>query len=698
MNVSVILLKLIPFTHKENGVVNFTLQLEFGDWIVTTIEMALIVLFLFSVIKLYFSFKKDKKSIELLAQETSMLKEKGFNYYNDFLKNVKNDKKITHLWGEFDESLIKKGDKLENSLDADYFFNSSTLASHVGSKFYSAIPGILLGIGLLGTFFALYVALIELNLDGNGQQLQASIRNFIGMVGIKFTASVWGMFLSVLFTFFEKTLEGKLTSKIKHLQDNIDEIFKRQTAEQNLFKIANESEQQTRAMNSLAETLTQRISEQFNPFLTQMNSHLEQMPHLISSAIGETLSGPLAALQTNAQNAADSQSDSLESIVNTFIKKLDETAGDQVQGVQNLMAQTTQQLTELLGSIREISGHQATLQNEREAKMQELFTRTMTSFEEQMNKIQDVFGSVSKEGAANMKDMFSQQQVSLEQERISMSTRMQEMKETLTELSTQTTGTLSTMFDRQQHTLSVEREALTAQSENLTSEMQATLSKMANQNLDRDEKLQNMIGMIQNKHIELFDKNQTFAKQMEQTISIIMGNIVTKVTEVQSMINSTSEKLSDVPAMLNTFQSSTDSLKQFGNTAKEVSIALTGTVSELNQVEKSIISQLDNSKSISESMKQTATSAAEVVSSSILTAKELQSTYRDVIHENTDNLDAFGGAMSKWLSEYDKQVHSTMQNSLNEVQGALSNFANTLSASMGSLEDAIESINAKTQG
>jgi len=171
MQTSDIFLKLVPFTVKnpKTGEVFFSHSLNdfnIADRIITGIEVILIVFFLGTMIKLWFSYRKDKKNVELLATEIINLKENGFSYYSDFLEKVSINSKIKHLWNEFDESLIKKDGVVENSLDSAYFFNEYSLASAVGSKLYSAIPGILLGIGLLGTFLSLYVALAQLNLGG----------------------------------------------------------------------------------------------------------------------------------------------------------------------------------------------------------------------------------------------------------------------------------------------------------------------------------------------------------------------------------------------------------------------------------------------------------------------------------------------------------------------------------------------------
>lgn len=661
MQTADILLKLLPFTIKDNetGVVTFSFDLSIGGWIITGIEITLILIFLYSLIKLYWSYKRDYKNTHLLYRETQQLKQKGFSYYLEFKEKISKNKSISRLWNEFDESLIKREETIENSLDAAYFFNEHSLASHVGSKFYSAIPGILLGIGLLGTFLALYVALSQLNLGGSDTEvMKTSIIHFVEMVGIKFTASVWGILLSVIFTIYEKTLEGKLSTKIKQLQDNIDEVFKRQTAEQNLSLILTESEQQTMALNSLAETLIQRISEQFNPAIAQMNQHLEQMPIHISKAIGESLKEPLQALQQNASSAAETQSESLENIVQSFVEKLDQTTGDQVNGVQTLMSETTSQLTHLIESIQEISQKQNVVQQEREAKMNTLFNTTMSTFEEQMNQMKNVF----------------------------------------TDASMQASSTLRTMAEEQHQKILQEREAITQQSSQITSDMHGLLSSLSAEATNRDSKVEELMTMITSQHSNLFETNKAFAIQMEETVTKIMNTIVLKVANVQSVINKSAEKLSVVPAMLDTFANSSSNLQEFAHTAKDATEQLSGTVSIMKNVGSSINEQLQTLDNVTRSMNEASSNSVSILLTSDEVAKKLQNVYSEIVTDNTENLDKLGGVMSKWLSDYDKQVHFTMQNSLSDVQSALSNFANTLTSSIGTLEDAIGSLNEKVHG
>jgi ABC-type transporter Mla subunit MlaD len=118
----------------------------------------------------------------------------------------------------------------------------------------------------------------------------------------------------------------------------------------------------------------------------------------------------------------------------------------------------------------------------------------------------------------------------------------------------------------------------------------------------------------------------------------------------------------------------------------------------MKNVENSISEQLQGLENITQTIKETSSNSASIFTDNREIAEKLQNIYSEIITDNTDNLEEFGNAMSQWLSDYDRQVQTTMQNSLVEVQSALSNFANTLTSSIGTLEDAIESLNEKIQG
>lgn len=661
MGIDQILKKLLPFTvkDKDSNEVYFSLtNLEPSDWIITGIEVTMFMLFVVFLIKLRMSYSKDKINIKFLKSEVSLLSKQGFVYYPEFMEKIEKNGIVYRQWREFDESLIKKNSHIKKTIDSSYFFNDHTIASQVGSKLYAAIPGVLLGIGLFGTFLALYVALSQLHLSGNDTDvMKGSIIHFVEMVGIKFTASVWGVFLSVVFTFSEKLLESWLSTEIKQLQKQIDEIFPRQTAEKDLDMMLDEAKQQTSSLNSLAETLTQRISEQFNPMISQMNSHLEQMPNHISNAISETLKEPLNALQKNASSAAESQSESLEGIVQTFIEQLKQTSGDQVNGVQSLMSETTKQLTQLISTLQNLSDIQTKSQVNHQTEMNTLLASVMDQFQENIQKMNNGF----------------------------------------IDASTKATSTYTEIAQEQHNRVVEERAIIAEHTDKVSTKMESLLSKVVAEGNEREVKMQKLMDHFMTQHASLFKHNREFIKQVEESTSSILNSITQKVTEIQTVIQKSGQEINQVPGMLQTFQKSTELLENFGHSANNASNGLSETVSQLKSIQETIISQIANLEHSTNNSSKVLASSEQIIIHSENAAKEISESYQSLIAENDDNLEKFSSAMSQWLASYHHEVEKTMQHSLGEVQGSLTNFANILSQSIVSLEDAIAKLEDRIQ-
>ncbi len=96
-----------------------------------------------------------------------------------------------NLWREFDESLvhIPVRERLCNTLDAEHFFNTHTIARRLTeNRLLAAVPGFLTALGVIGTFIGLTLGLESLRLSNSDTQsveaLQAGIFGLIGGASI----------------------------------------------------------------------------------------------------------------------------------------------------------------------------------------------------------------------------------------------------------------------------------------------------------------------------------------------------------------------------------------------------------------------------------------------------------------------------------------------------------------------------------
>jgi gas vesicle protein len=215
---------------------------------------------------------------------------------------------IVHLWSEFNETLVKlkKADGTEevfNTVDAHYFFNEERLiASRVNLRFYKAVPGILTGFGILGTFLGLSFGLGQINItSGDVQVLKEGIRGLLSGAGMAFSTSVWGIALSIVFSLLEKYPANSLRRHLSSLQDDIDKLFTRKTSEYWLADVLEESRQQSSELRkfntdlaiSIASALDEKLANRLIPTFEKFLAAIDELTRTGTAKIGETIAkGP----------------------------------------------------------------------------------------------------------------------------------------------------------------------------------------------------------------------------------------------------------------------------------------------------------------------------------------------------------------------------------------------------------------------
>ncbi len=319
MSGSDIALKLLPFTHSENNQVSLALtSMDMGELIITAVILVLFSAFLISSIKLWKSKNEDEKDIDYLYDALNKFDpQTQMRELEEYLKVRGENGKPYKIWSEFKKSLVKTRNKHNrqqydyyNSIDAEYFFNKKTLLTHLGSKMYATIPSLLLGIGLIGTFLGLFVGLVQLDLSDE-KTLSTSMQALIHAAGVKFASSIWGLGLSLIFTYREKSWEKGLEDKIDEIQRLIDYKFERRTAEQSLEDINQSSKEQLEQMNNLAasvsEQLTRELTTALTPTFEKIHSDFGSLGGEISNAITTTLQEPLSQIANTVSGAVQNQ-------------------------------------------------------------------------------------------------------------------------------------------------------------------------------------------------------------------------------------------------------------------------------------------------------------------------------------------------------------------------------------------------------
>jgi hypothetical protein len=240
--------------------------------------------------------------------------------YLKFLEGIKNgeafaakrkewlNNKEMSLAPAYDELLLEvpaPGRPLEKNLkrcaNASEVFNASSLANGlVGNRFILAMPGILTGLGVLGTFVGLTLGIGSLDL-ASLDNANKQIKELINGCSTAFKTSVWGVGCSLLFIVIEKFLEWLALSRIRYLQSLLDALIPRYTPEESMIELQRASaesegilkglavaigDEMQKAMNRLGSSITEAVKDSLGNNAQDLG---KMSAELMSAALTEEL-------------------------------------------------------------------------------------------------------------------------------------------------------------------------------------------------------------------------------------------------------------------------------------------------------------------------------------------------------------------------------------------------------------------------
>jgi len=279
--------------------------------------------------------------------------------------------KLRHCWAEFAESLHPQTSPDEfgqervvrwrSTVPAEVFFNVETLiAVELRTEYFKHQPGILTGIGIIGTFAGLLRGLSNFSVSSDPETVRASLDTLIHGVIEAFYVSASAIALAMITTFFEKLIVTRRIKQVEELCQLLDSFFEGGAGEEylsRLVKAGESSATQTAQLkdalvSDLKEMLTEMIRQQTEAIATSFAASsqaqvetTEQSSDRIARAITESLSDPLqkisAAVNTTTDTNGQVVTRALNEALVTFSQKMEDMFGGQIGNINQLLLQTT---------------------------------------------------------------------------------------------------------------------------------------------------------------------------------------------------------------------------------------------------------------------------------------------------------------------------------------------------------------------
>mgnify|MGYP001579826633 CR=1 FL=1 len=166
-----------------------------------------------------------------------------------------NDPQLTPLWAEYTQAIEAlqpleaaahhaTGPWQASSHAENYFTEQALVDSPLRSNFYKHIPGILTGVGIIGTFTGLIAGLVGFDVS-HPDRVQAELSQLVQTVGHAFVVSALAITLAMVFTWIEKALLTSRYRQVEELQQGLDALFTPQGGAQTLERLTLATEMQT---------------------------------------------------------------------------------------------------------------------------------------------------------------------------------------------------------------------------------------------------------------------------------------------------------------------------------------------------------------------------------------------------------------------------------------------------------------------
>lgn len=295
------------------------------------------------------------------------------------------DNPFRALWKEYRQTLhlMRSEDGEKESLRATssaefYFGKDSIVDAYINAEFFKHLPGILTGVGIIGTFTGLVYGLG--NFDPNNAS--TTLDKLLGEVMSAFIGSGIAIFSAILITFFEKKILNQCYLLVEELDKQLDSLYSSGVGEDYLARLVHASESSATHAASLKDALIRDLEILMSKQSVQISTSIGEAlrPSL------ETIGGAVKDFSTGQGQAVSSL---LENLIAGFMEKMDQTFGSQIQGVNaaiqkasDSMSSVEQSMSRLVSDISK-AGQDAT--NQMSKKLEEAMEKSAEA-QERMNE------------------------------------------------------------------------------------------------------------------------------------------------------------------------------------------------------------------------------------------------------------------------------------------------------------------------
>jgi ABC-type transporter Mla subunit MlaD len=273
---------------------------------------------------------------------------------------------LSHLWSEYaktlhaqlgeeDELGQRKIKRWRSTSLADAFFTEQAIVDNrLKTDFFKHLPGVLTGLGIIGTFAGLIKGLVNFNVSVDPAAAQEQLQGLVRSVGYAFYVSASAIFLAMLITWIEKTLATARYGQVEELRELIDGLFKGGAGEEYLQGLAQSSQDAATHIKHLRDTLVVDLKEVLTTLterqIAAQAQNTGQMSANLGKAIADGIAQPMEEITDAVKKVSGNQGDAINKLLTdvlaSFSAQMQDMFGGQMRGMADLLKQASESMKE----------------------------------------------------------------------------------------------------------------------------------------------------------------------------------------------------------------------------------------------------------------------------------------------------------------------------------------------------------------
>jgi ABC-type transporter Mla subunit MlaD len=311
---------------------------------------------------------------------------------------------FAHVWTEYAQTLHSQKQvgqdesRWRATALAETFFTDQALVDiPLKTDYYKHLPGIMTGLGIIGTFTGLIIGLGNFDVSIDPGQAQTQLRTLINTVGHAFIVSAIAITLAMVFTWIEKSLVTACYRLSEELRQGIDSLFDTGSDVEYLERLVAAAESSAKEALQLKETLPEQLvrafAEQTQRQIDAAARNSERISADLGRVLAEDMSQPIADI-ASAVTAVGARQDEavtrmITEVVSGFSQQMENLFAGQMRDLHEVQINMNSTMREMVAQFSLMAGQMGTTANNAVETMSSRIEATVTLVEERQSDMQE---------------------------------------------------------------------------------------------------------------------------------------------------------------------------------------------------------------------------------------------------------------------------------------------------------------------